>query len=227
MAIAAAVQGVALRQGDPVMQDPQTGHRSEDFPEHRQAHRAEAGADFSARHGSAGSPSGFHASFRNGSLPPWAAATVASAALVVPYALSRSTSPTPDHPGIYYWYRSLKKPSYQPPDVVIPLAWTAIESGLAVAAYRLLRQPAYSSRNRSLAWLAANVVAIGAWNRLFFGARRLPASTVAAGAMVAGSAVFVAQARRADGVAAAAGVPLTAWLAVATLLTAAIWRRNR
>jgi tryptophan-rich sensory protein len=37
----------------------------------------------------------------------------------------------------------------------------------------------------------------------------------------------VAQAKRVDGLAAGAGVPFVAWVAFATLLTAALWRRNR
>ena len=154
-------------------------------------------------------------------------AVFALGAYALPYALSRSTSPTPDHPRVFLWYRTLRQPSFQPPDIVIPLAWTAIETGLAVAAYRLLRKPAAPARTRSLAWLAGNVAAIGAWSRLFFGSRNLPASTVAAAAMVATGAAYTVEAGRTDEVAAAAGIPLTAWVAFATVLTAALWRRNR
>jgi tryptophan-rich sensory protein len=155
------------------------------------------------------------------------AAGIASLALVVPLLMSRSTTPTPDHPTILLWYKSLDQPSFKPPDIAIPLAWTLIESGFAVAAYRLLRKRNDASRNMSLAWLAGNVVAIGAWSRLFFGRQNLPASTLAAAAMVGTGAAYVAAARPADKVAAAAGVPFVVWVGFATVLTAAIWRRNR
>lgn len=154
-------------------------------------------------------------------------ALLASSAYLVPYVLSRSTSPTPDHPRILLWYKTLRQPAIKPPDVVIPLAWTSIETGLAVAGYRLLRQPSNPARNKSLALLGGNVLAIGAWSRLFFGKQDLPAATLASAAMVGAAVAYTAQAARADGVASRAGVPLTAWIVFATVLTGSIWRLNR
>ncbi len=156
-----------------------------------------------------------------------AAATLATTAYVVPYLLSRSTSPSPDHPRVLLWYRWLNKPKIQPPDLAIPVAWVTIESGLAFAGYRLLRKPSSPGRTRALAWLAGNIVGIGAWSRLFFGGRDLPASTVAAAALTVTAGACVHEMRKVDRPAAAATVPLVAWLAFATVLTAAIWRRNR
>ena len=152
---------------------------------------------------------------------------LSSAAFAVPLLLSRSTTPSPGHPRIFLWYRALRKPGFKPPDIAIPLAWMAIETSLATAAYRLLRRPSAPARNRALAWLGGNVVAIGAWSRLFFGTRNLPASTVGAAALLATGAAYVAEARKADRGAAAAGIPFVAWVAFATVLTAAIWRKNR
>lgn len=160
-------------------------------------------------------------------LPRAVSAVLATGAYVLPFLLSRSTSPTPDHPRVFLWYRLLRQPEFKPPDIAIPIAWSVIESGLAVAAYRLLRKGSSPHRNASLAWLAGNVAAIGGWSRLFFGRRNLPASTIAAAAMIGTGAAYVAEARHTDEVAAAVGVPFIAWVAFATVLTAAIWRRNR
>lgn len=110
--------------------------------------------------------------------------------------------------------------------MAIPLGWTVVETGLAVAAYRLLKKKSDAQRNLSLALLAGNVMAIGGWSRLFFGRKNLPASTLAAVAMVGTGAAFVSSARSADKVAAAAGIPFVVWVGCATILTAAIWRRN-
>lgn len=155
------------------------------------------------------------------------AALLAAGAYGLPFLLSRSTSPTSDHPRIFLWYRLLSQPKFKPPDIAIPIAWTLIESGLAVAAYRLMRKPSTPARNTSLALLAGNVAAIGGWSRLFFGKRNLPASTVAAAAMIGTGVLYVSEAGKTDRVSAAAGVPFTAWVAFATVLTAAIWHRNR
>jgi len=101
-----------------------------------------------------------------------------------------------------------------------------IQSALAGAGYRLLRQRASPARNRSLALLGWNVLTIGAWSRLFFGEKQLGLSTAAAAAMVGAGAAYVNEARKVDRTAAIAGVPFVAWVAFATVLTVAIWRRN-
>ena len=155
------------------------------------------------------------------------AAVLAASAFLVPLALSASTSPSPMHPRVLIWYRSLRQPWFKPPDAVIPIAWTAIEAGLAGSAYRLLRASASPARTRALSLWAWNVVMIGAWSRLFFGRRNLPASTVAAAGMVVAGAAFVQQANQVDQPAARAGVPFVAWVGFATVLTAALWQLNR
>ncbi|WP_367279962.1 tryptophan-rich sensory protein [Hydrogenophaga sp.] len=68
---------------------------------------------------------------------------------------------------------------------------------------------------------------IGGWSGIFFGRRNLPASTVLAAAMVGTGATYVAKARKVDLPAASSGVALVGWVAFATVLTAALWRRNR
>ena len=162
-------------------------------------------------------------------LPPLskpAALALASAAWLVPALMSGSTAPSPNHPRVFLWYRTLRQPPWKPPDAAVPIAWIAIETCLAAAAYRLLRRPASDARDASLGWLATNVAGIGAWSWLFFGKRKLMASTVAAAGLLGTSVAYVAATRKEDTTAAAEGLPLVAWLAFATILTASIWRRN-
>lgn len=156
-----------------------------------------------------------------------AAAALSTAVYAVPLALSRSTSPAPQHPRVLLWYGLLRKPEHAPPDWVVPVAWGLIETCMAGAAYRLLRKRSSAPRNRALGLLAVNTVGIGAWSRLFFGRRNLAASDVGAAAMVGTGAAYVAQARQVDKPAAIAGIPFVFWVAFATLLTAGIWRKNR
>lgn len=160
-------------------------------------------------------------------VPVVAAVSLALLAYAVPLAMSYSTTPSPNHPQIMAWYLTLKQPKFKPPDIAIPVAWTLIETALAVAAYRLLRKPSSDSRTASLALLSGNVVAIGGWSRLFFGRQNLPASTLAAAAMVGTGAAYVSAARPVDALASSLGKPLVGWVAFATVLTAAIWQRNR
>ena len=113
-------------------------------------------------------------------MPATAAAAIASSAFVVPLALSLSSTPSPNHPGTFLWYRSLREPWFKPPDALIPLAWTGIEAALAVAGYRLLRAAPGSARSRALAVWGWNIFMIGGWSRLFFKRHNLGVSTVAA-----------------------------------------------
>lgn len=158
-------------------------------------------------------------------VPKPLAAGLAATALVWPAVAGRMWGPHRLRSGI--WFRLLHKPSFQPPDAVIPVAWGLIDSALAVGAYRLLRQPGSAPRNRALAWWVLNVGLIGGWTGVFFGRRDLPNSTALAAAMVGTGVAYVLEARAVDRPAAAAGMPFVGWVAFATVLTAALWRRNR
>ena len=104
-------------------------------------------------------------------VPQGLALGLASAAWTVPALMSGSTAPSPNHPRVLLWYKTLRQPPWKPPDIAIPLAWMGIETCLAAAAYRLLRRPGSPARDVSLGWLATNVIGIGCWNWLFFGKR--------------------------------------------------------
>jgi tryptophan-rich sensory protein len=160
-------------------------------------------------------------------LRPGPAAAIASLAYGLPLLLSIGANPAPTNPKTFAWYATLRKPRLRPPDAAVPLVWAAIETGLAVGAYRLLRRGDSPQRRSALAAWAVNVAMIGGWTRLFFGRRNLPASTAAAAAMVATGVGYVTSARRVDNTAGTVGLPFVGWVAFATVLTASIWAMNR
>ncbi|WP_367279963.1 tryptophan-rich sensory protein [Hydrogenophaga sp.] len=90
-----------------------------------------------------------------GALARLPAAALASTSLIWPALAGRLWGPQNFRSGL--WYQLLRKPSFKPPDVTIPLAWSAINSALAVSAYRLLRQAPMPERNQALGWWALNV----------------------------------------------------------------------
>ncbi len=155
-----------------------------------------------------------------------AAGGIVTAVLGASAIIGHRNAPSSDNPGIDRWYHRLSKPGYTPPDSAFGLVWPLLESGMAVGGYRLLRQPPSRPRNLALTlWLGTSAM-IGGWTSLFFRQRDLTAGTVAAAAMTVASAAYVASAARVDRAAAAAGVPLTAWLGFATLLADGVRRRN-
>ncbi|HEX7686483.1 MAG TPA: TspO/MBR family protein [Burkholderiaceae bacterium] len=164
--------------------------------------------------------------FEDGRLSRPAAAALAASAVVAP-ALAAALDKPSRHWSTRIWYGLLRKPSFQPPRAVFPVVWTALDGALALGAYRIARLPATPQRNRALGLFAANVAMIAGWGRLFFGHRRLGAAAVGSAALTATASAYVAAARPIDKPAAAAAVPLVAWVGFATVLGTAIWRMNR
>jgi len=140
--------------------------------------------------------------------------------------LGRRNAPDRTHPTIRRWYRRLDKPDFTPPDAVFGAMWPALEAGLAVGGYRLLRQPSRARRDTAVALWLANSAMIGGWSELFFRRKRLGASVAASGAMLASGAALVATAARVDRTAAVMAVPYVGWLGFATLLAERIRRDN-
>ena len=161
-----------------------------------------------------------------GGLTPLVAGAIALGTVMGAVAIGGRSSPTPDHPRTRRWYRDLEKPGFTPPPPVYAVAWTGIQAGLAYGGYRLLRRAPSQRRTLALALWGVNQAAIAGWSEVFFGHRAPGIGAVAAGSMVGTAAGYVAAAAREDDVAAAAGVPLVAWVSFATLLAEEIWRRN-
>lgn len=159
-------------------------------------------------------------------LSPAAAIGVVALALGASALVGRRNAPDRSHPGIRRWYRRLDKPGYTPPDAAFGAVWPVLETGLAVGGYRLLRRPSGAARNAAVGLWLANTAMIGGWTELFFRRKRLDASAVASGAMVASGAALAATAAKVDRPAAALSVPFVAWVAFATVLADRIRRDN-
>lgn len=134
-------------------------------------------------------------------------------------------------PAIDTWYETIRKPSYVPPNVVFPVAWTALYGDIAVTsavAIDHLRLEGRHAQARSLVIaLLANLALNAGWSWLFFRRHRLGTSAIAAAALTASSADL---ARRTVAVNAGAGSALVAyplWCGFATVMSTDIWRLNR
>ena len=128
------------------------------------------------------------------------------------------------------WYAALEKPSFQPPATVFPIAWTLLYADLATGATVALGRlhdvdPAAAASYRRA--LATNLVLNAGWSWTFFRWHRLGGAVVVAAGLTASSTDL---ARRTRAVAPRAGAALgayPAWCGFATVLSAALWRRNR
>jgi len=159
-------------------------------------------------------------------LSPLAAAAIAGGAVLATALIGRRYAPDRSHPAIRRWYRSLDKPAFTPPDPAFGVVWPALEALLAVAGYRLMREPSEPARNAAIGLWALNVAMIAGWTKAFFGERSLDGGFAAATAQLGAGVAYVEAARRVDPAAAALGAPYTAWLAFASLVAEEVWREN-
>lgn len=160
-------------------------------------------------------------------LSPLAAALTVGSVLLGCGLISRRYSPDPSHPDIRHWYTRLDKPGYKPPDPIFGAAWPVMNSLQSVGAYRLLRTQGGPERDAAIGlWLLSQAL-VTTYGKVAFGEKSLTGGVVTATALVAACAAFVERAARIDGVAAALGVPITAWSAFGDVLTEDLRERNR
>ncbi len=151
-------------------------------------------------------------------------ALVSSTAVLTAAALGARNGP--QRPLTALWYALLQKPDYTPPGSIIAPVWGTLEVLLAATGYRLLRAPRSMTRGAALASWGVTLAGLAGYPWLFFGKKRLGASTLASGTMLASATGMAVAAREIDKPAAAMTVPLLLWLGLATLLSEELWRRN-
>ncbi len=124
------------------------------------------------------------------------------------------------------WYDGLHKPSFTPPKIAFPIAWTGLYCLIAWSGHRVWQAPPSRGRTVALALWGTQLALNGAWSPIFFGARRPGAALVDIALLGAAIVGYGVAASRVDRKAAWMMVPYAAWVAFATALNAEIWRRN-
>ncbi|WP_433365401.1 TspO/MBR family protein [Actinoplanes sp. CA-142083] len=147
---------------------------------------------------------------------------VKTSAAVAAAAVAGSLATKPDS----RWYKSLKKPSWQPPPAAFPIVWTSLYALLAVAGARVLDRAPESARAGFARSFGTNLVLNAGWTVVFFGARAPRAALAEIALLNASNLSLVTRAWRVDRPAAAAIAPYVVWTGFATALTASIATRN-
>ncbi|WP_409484725.1 tryptophan-rich sensory protein [Arsenicicoccus dermatophilus] len=129
------------------------------------------------------------------------------------------------------WYRRLDKPAVQPPGWVFPVVWMLLYADVAVVGALSLADLAETGREDErhayLTALGVNLALNAGWSAVFFRGHRLPLATAEAALLALSSADLVRRSGRVSAEKAVVLAPYAAWTAFATVLTAAIARRNR
>lgn len=129
------------------------------------------------------------------------------------------------------WYNRIRKPSYQPPTVAFPVAWTSLYTDIAVTSAATIDQFRADGRDDKarnyIAALGVNLALNAGWSWLFFRYHKLGASALGSVVLTASSADLVRRAADADPRAAAALSAYPLWCGFATVLATHVWRLNR
>jgi len=149
---------------------------------------------------------------------PRTAGAVAASAAVGSVASTETSSP---------WYKSLSKPVIQPPPEVFPVVWTTLYSSIAISSAVALDRADPDQARAYWRALLANLLLNTSWTWVFFKAHRIGPAIGVAAALTASSVDLTRRTWQADRRAGWALLPYVGWCGFATVLTAAIWRRNR
>lgn len=124
--------------------------------------------------------------------------------------------------------RQLDTPPFNPPTVVFPVVWTALNVLTGTSAWLVWDRGTPGDparRNALVAWSAA-VVARTGYSPLEFGLEKRWLATADAGLLAATMGTYAVLAGRVDRLAGALALPEAAWTSFATVLSADIARRN-
>ncbi len=150
-------------------------------------------------------------------------ALFAAATVIVTSAAGRIISA----PGVAGWYRTIAKPSFNPPNWAFPVAWSTLFLLMGIAFFRVLRRPESTpGRGRAQYLFLAQLVFNVGWSLAFFGAH----SPLAGLLVIVPFWLLILATMHAFGrierLAGALLAPYAAWVAFATVLNAAILRLN-
>ena len=150
-------------------------------------------------------------------------AAIAAGAVIVTSTAGRLISA----PGVAGWYRTIAKPSFNPPNWAFPVAWSTLFVLMGIAFWRVMRTPVNTSGRCVAIILFVNQLAVNVtWSLAFFGAH----SPILGLAVIVPFLLTILATMRAfykvDVAAALLLIPYVAWVSFATILNAAIVRLN-
>jgi tryptophan-rich sensory protein len=128
--------------------------------------------------------------------------------------------------GSQFWYRRLRKPSFQPPSWVFGPVWTVLYGMMVFSAWRVWNRPAGPRRSWALLLWGVQLGFNALWSPLFFGRHRQRAALADIGALGVSLAAYTAVSSRVDKSAAWMMAPYLAWVSFAGLLNEEIVRLN-
>jgi len=146
-------------------------------------------------------------------------------ALVGPFAVGALGS-IPTVRTIPTWYRGLDKPAWNPPDAVFGPVWTTLYALMGIALLLVRRQPDGKETDRAQALFGLQLALNLAWSFVFFGGRSVRGGLAVIALLWVSIVATVGEFWRVNRSAALLLAPYLGWVTFASILNAAIARRN-
>ena len=128
-------------------------------------------------------------------------------------------------PEIKDWYRTLIKPSFNPPDIIFGPVWVVLYLLMSVSMWLNWNSSTHAGRNTKIyffSMLGLNAI----WSPIFFGLHRPDLALVVIGLYLVFLAAWVKSLAHESRFAAALQIPHVLWVGFATVLNASIWLLN-
>jgi benzodiazapine receptor len=124
------------------------------------------------------------------------------------------------------WYEDLRKPSWNPPNVLFPIAWTLLYAMMAVAAWIVWQKTGWPAGALAIGLWVVQLALNALWSALFFGLRRMDLALVDVVLLWVAIAATITAFWSVDPLAAWLMVPYLAWVSFAAFLNLTILRLN-
>ncbi len=130
------------------------------------------------------------------------------------------------------WYRTIRKPSWNPPDWVFGPVWTVLYTLIGIAAWLVRRRAVTTPQQRPAARMALAAWGVQlalnlAWSLVFFGQRSIGGGLGVIACLCGAVGACVALTARVSPAAAGLLTPYLAWTTFAAAINLQVWRLNR
>jgi benzodiazapine receptor len=122
------------------------------------------------------------------------------------------------------WYKSLKRPSWTPPDWAFPVVWTILYVMIAIAGWLVWKAQGFGP---ALAVWGVNIVVNALWSYFMFGRKNIALALADVALLWLLTAAFIVIANSVDKTAGWLFVPYLVWVSIASALNFEVWRLNR
>jgi len=129
-------------------------------------------------------------------------------------------------PEVNGWYRTIVKPTWNPPDSVFGPVWTTLYLMMAIAAWQVWQRAGLRVAAAPLALFAVQLLLNIAWSCIFFGMHQLGWALVDVITLWLAIAVTMIAFFHRSRIAGWLLVPYLAWVSFASVLNFTIWRLN-